>query len=65
MFNLFSAVASQVNELNIIRQSLYDLETQHGKIRQHYEEEIARARAAAVAAQTAAASSASGSSQPG
>jgi len=40
-----STVASQVNELNIIRQSLYDLETQHGKIRQHYEEEIARARA--------------------
>ena len=38
-------VASQINELNIIRQSLYDLESQHGKIRQHYEEEIARARA--------------------
>lgn len=38
-------MASQVNELNIIRQSLYDLESQHGKIRQHYEEEIARVRA--------------------
>ena len=35
-------VASQINELNIIRQSLYDLESQHGKIRQHQEEEIAR-----------------------
>ncbi|CAA7264258.1 unnamed protein product [Cyclocybe aegerita] len=40
-----SKIASQVNELNIIRQSLYDLESQHGKIRQHYEEEIARVRA--------------------
>ncbi|KAF8155508.1 Tup N-terminal-domain-containing protein [Crassisporium funariophilum] len=39
-------IVSQVNELNIIRQSLYDLESQHGKIRQHYEEEIARARLA-------------------
>ncbi|KAH8996706.1 WD40-repeat-containing domain protein [Lactarius akahatsu] len=38
-------VASQVNELNIIRQSLYDLEAQHGKIRQQYEEEISRLRA--------------------
>jgi Tup N-terminal len=27
-------VASQINELNIIRQSLYDLKSQHGKIRQ-------------------------------
>ncbi|KAF9528679.1 WD40-repeat-containing domain protein [Crepidotus variabilis] len=54
-----SKIASQVNELNIIRQSLYDLETQHNKIRQHYEEEISRARAegranAAAAAQAAA-----------
>ena len=45
-----SSVASQVNELNIIRQSLYDLETQHGKIRQQYEEEISRLRAELMAA---------------
>ncbi|KAI0032852.1 WD40-repeat-containing domain protein, partial [Vararia minispora EC-137] len=38
-------VSSQVNELNIIRQSLYDLENQHTKIRQEYEAEIARLRA--------------------
>src|SRR6266851_6238503 len=43
-------VASQVNELNIIRQSLYDLEAQHGKIRQQYEEEISRLRAELMAA---------------
>ncbi|KAI0322872.1 WD40-repeat-containing domain protein [Amylostereum chailletii] len=40
-----SKVSSQVNELNIIRQSLYDLESQHSKIRQTYEEEIGRLRA--------------------
>ena len=67
-FFVLLAVASQVNELNIIRQSLYDLETQHGKIQQHYEEEITRARAesraaAAAVAQAAAASSSSGTSQ--
>ena len=38
-------VTSQINELNIIRQSLYELESQHGKIRQQYEEELARLRA--------------------
>ena len=43
-------MASQVNELNIIRQSLYDLEAQHGKIRQQYEEEISRLRAELMAA---------------
>lgn len=37
-------VASQVNELNIIRRSLYDLEAQHGKVRQQYEEELNRLR---------------------
>ncbi len=42
-------MASQVNELNIIRQSLYDLEAQHGKIRQQYEEEISRLRAELMA----------------
>jgi len=68
-FSLRLAVSSQVNELNIIRQSLYDLETQHEKIRRHYEEEVARARAesraaaAAAVAQAAAASSSSGTSQ--
>src|SRR6267154_4461138 len=46
----FYPVASQVNELNIIRQSLYDLEAQHGKIRQQYEEEISRLRAELMAA---------------
>lgn len=38
-------MASQVNEVNIIRRSLYDLESQHGKVRQHYEEELRRLRA--------------------
>ncbi|KZP33845.1 WD40 repeat-like protein [Athelia psychrophila] len=37
-------ITSQVNELNIIRQALYELETQHGKVRSHYEEELARLR---------------------
>ncbi|KAI6043969.1 WD40-repeat-containing domain protein [Pisolithus marmoratus] len=40
-----SKVTSQINELNIIRQSLYELESQHGKIRQQYEEELSRLRA--------------------
>ncbi|KAL4244758.1 hypothetical protein ABKN59_010289 [Abortiporus biennis] len=35
-----SKVSGQINELNIIRQSLYELETQHSKIRQQYEDEI-------------------------
>jgi general transcriptional corepressor TUP1 len=39
-----SKVGSQVNELNIIRQSLYELEAQHGKVRQQYEEELVRLR---------------------
>ncbi|KAF9225758.1 WD40 repeat-like protein [Gyrodon lividus] len=39
-----SKVTSQINELNIIRQSLYELESQHGKIRQQYEEELSRLR---------------------
>ncbi|KAH8084300.1 WD40-repeat-containing domain protein [Cristinia sonorae] len=38
-------VTGQVNELNIIRSSLYELETQHGKIRQQYEDEIRSLRA--------------------
>ena len=33
-------VAAQVNELNIVRQALYQLENQHREIRQQYEEEI-------------------------
>jgi hypothetical protein len=46
-------VAGQANELNIIRQSLYDLESQHGRVRQQYEDELNRLRAelAAVRAQ--------------
>jgi len=51
----FYPVASQVNELNIIRQSLYDLEAQHGKIRQQYEEEISRLRAELMATRQGAA----------
>ncbi|KDQ58593.1 hypothetical protein JAAARDRAFT_155131 [Jaapia argillacea MUCL 33604] len=39
-----SKVSGQVNELNIIRQSLYDLEAQHSKIRQQCEEELQRLR---------------------
>jgi general transcriptional corepressor TUP1 len=48
-----SSVSGQVNELNIIRQSLYDLEAQHGKVRQHYEEEISRLRSELAARPTA------------
>ncbi|KIK13090.1 hypothetical protein PISMIDRAFT_18232 [Pisolithus microcarpus 441] len=40
-----SKVTSQINELNIIRQSLYELESQHGKIHQQYKEELSRLRA--------------------
>ncbi|KAH9917690.1 WD40 repeat-like protein [Epithele typhae] len=38
-------ISSQVTELNIIRQSLYELETQHGKIRQQYEDDLRNLRA--------------------
>jgi glucose repression regulatory protein TUP1 len=37
-------VAAQVNELNIIRQTLYDLEGNHHKIRTQYEDELGRLR---------------------
>ena len=37
-------MTSQVNELNIIRQSLYELETQHTKIRAQYEDQIRHLR---------------------
>lgn len=47
-------MTSQANELNIIRQSLYDLEAQHNKIRLHYEEDISRMRAEGRAAAVAA-----------
>ncbi|KAF9458229.1 WD40-repeat-containing domain protein [Collybia nuda] len=40
-----AAVNAQVSEVNIIRRSLYDLEAQQGKVRQHYEDEINRLRA--------------------
>ncbi|KAJ2936489.1 hypothetical protein H1R20_g603, partial [Candolleomyces eurysporus] len=36
---------SQMNELDVIRQSLYDLETQHGRLREQFEQELARLRA--------------------
>lgn len=39
-----SKLTHQVNELTIIRQSLYELETQHTKIRAQYEEEIRNLR---------------------
>jgi len=38
-------VNAQTNEVNGIRRSLYDLEIQQGKVRQHYEEELRRLRA--------------------
>lgn len=37
-------MSSQVNELNIIRQSLYELENQHTKIQSQYEDELTRVR---------------------
>ncbi|KAJ7099953.1 chromatin associated protein [Mycena belliarum] len=40
-----ATLTSQVSELNLIRQSLYELETQHGKLRHQYEEELTRLRA--------------------
>lgn len=42
-------MGSQINELNIIRQALYDLETQHSKVRQQFEDELARLRAELLA----------------
>ena len=39
------AVSAQVNELNIIKQTLYELESQHSKVRQQYEDEVNRLRA--------------------
>jgi general transcriptional corepressor TUP1 len=38
------AVTGQVNELNIIRQTLYQLEDEHRKIRLHYEEELRKTK---------------------
>jgi len=60
-------VVQQVNELNIIRQSLYDLESQHNKVRQHFEEELARARSelSVTKQQLAAATTIANASQPG
>ncbi|KAJ7443826.1 chromatin associated protein [Mycena latifolia] len=39
-----ATLTAQVNELNLIRQSLYELETQHGKLRHQYEEDLTRLR---------------------
>lgn len=38
-------LGAQVNELNVIKHALYDLEAQHNKVRQSYEEELSRLRA--------------------
>ncbi|KIK06362.1 hypothetical protein K443DRAFT_3143 [Laccaria amethystina LaAM-08-1] len=46
-----SKVASQVAELNVIRRSLYELESQHSKARQLYEDELSRLRLELAAAQ--------------
>ncbi|KAJ7460657.1 chromatin associated protein [Mycena latifolia] len=40
-----NTINAQVEELNTIRQSLYDLEQKHGKVRQQYEEELRALRA--------------------
>ncbi|WVQ99814.1 hypothetical protein IAU59_006957 [Kwoniella sp. CBS 9459] len=37
-------IQQQINELGLIRQSLYELEANHAKVRQEYEAEIARLR---------------------
>lgn len=37
-------MSSQVNELHIIRQSLYELESQHTKVQTQYEEDLNRLR---------------------
>jgi glucose repression regulatory protein TUP1 len=37
-------VNAQVHELSLLRRSLYELENQHIKLRQHYEEEVNRLR---------------------
>ncbi|KAG6900067.1 hypothetical protein C0995_004389 [Termitomyces sp. Mi166 len=42
--DLETQVNHQVNEVNTIRRSLYDLEVQQGKVRQHYEDELRRLR---------------------
>ena len=44
-------MASQVSELNVIRRSLYELESQHSKTRQLYEEELGKLRLELAAAQ--------------
>ncbi|EAU89102.2 TUPA [Coprinopsis cinerea okayama7 len=43
-------LGAQVSELNHIRRALYDLEAQHTKVRQQYEDELARLRAELAAA---------------
>ncbi|KAH9478774.1 Transcriptional repressor rco-1 [Psilocybe cubensis] len=46
---------AQIAELNTIRKSLFDLEEEHTRIRQQYEEELHRLRSETVAIQSAAA----------
>ncbi|KAJ7355665.1 chromatin associated protein [Mycena albidolilacea] len=40
-----ATINAQVDELNSIRQALYELEQKHGKVRQQYEEEVRSLRA--------------------
>ncbi|KAJ7493401.1 chromatin associated protein [Mycena galericulata] len=40
-----ATINAQVDELNTIRQALYDLEQKHGKVRQQYDEEVRTLRA--------------------
>lgn len=54
----------QVNELNIIRQSLYDLESQHNKVRQQFEEELARLRSELMTTRQQLAAATSGAGGP-
>jgi len=42
---LLLSVESQVTELTSVRRSLFDLETQHSRVRQQFEEEVSRMRA--------------------
>jgi glucose repression regulatory protein TUP1 len=57
-------VVQQVNELNIIRQSLYDLEAQHNKVRQQFEDELGRLRSELMTTRQQLAAATSGAGGP-
>ncbi|XP_006463192.1 hypothetical protein AGABI2DRAFT_224855 [Agaricus bisporus var. bisporus H97] len=57
-------VVQQVNELNIIRQSLYDLEAQHNKVRQQFEDELGRLRSELLTTRQQLAAATSGAGGP-